>query len=553
MMRWACVRYLIGVGFLVLQATIGLASESIQVQAVPLLDHLGDHHYPITTSAPLAQAYFNQGLMWTYGFNHAEAARSFQEAQQQDPACAMCFWGEAYVLGPNINVPMDPHVMPQAYQAIQQALDRAERVTERERALIRALSKRYASNGSSERSALDEAYAQAMREVRTHYPTDSVIGALLAESLMDLHPWDFWTKEGEARPWTPEIVAILEDILAKDSNNPLAHHLYIHAMEASSHPEKAISSAELLPALVPGSGHLVHMPAHIWIRIGRYHDAAVANQRAVNVDGQYLHQPHAESLYTAAYVPHNFHFLWASAIKTGQSRLALQAAQGTAANVSLEGMRDLGFAGTLQHFWLIPLYTHALFGHWMEILEWAEPPADLIYPRGIWRYARGLAFLRKGQLEEATSQLNQLKLIAEDPAIGSLTIFDVNGVGQVLRIAEAILEGEIEAMRGDYEPALGHLRKAVQLEEELRYTEPKDWYLPPRQVLGAVLLQAGQPVEAERVYREDLQAHPQNGWSLLGLAQSLRAQNKEREASIVQQNFERAWSEADVTLAASRF
>ncbi|MCA9475846.1 MAG: hypothetical protein KC563_08600, partial [Nitrospira sp.] len=187
------------------------------------------------------------------------------------------------------------------------------------------------------------------------------------------------------------------------------------------------------------------------------------------------------------------------------------------------------------------------------ILEWAEPPADLIYPRGIWRYARGLAFLRKGQLEEATSQLNQLKLIAEDPAIGSLTIFDVNGVGQVLRIAEAILEGEIEAMRGDYEPALGHLRKAVQLEEELRYTEPKDWYLPPRQVLGAVLLQAGQPVEAERVYREDLQAHPQNGWSLLGLAQSLRAQNKEREASIVHQAFERAWSEADVTLAASRF
>jgi len=343
----------------------------------------------------------------------------------------MCYWGEALVLGPNINAPMDPAVMARAASAVRQAVALSKGVGEKEQALIQALRMRYADNPPNDRKHLDEVYAQAMRKVRNAYPEDSVIGALLAEALMDLHPWDFWNKQGEARPWTSEIVSLLETVITNDPKNPLGHHLYIHAMEASPHPEKAIPSAEQLPALSPGSGHLVHMPSHIWIRVGRYHDAAVANQRAVTVDEHYLHHSHSEGLYTAALVPHNFHFLWAAAIKTGQHKMAMQAAQGAASKVNPEMMRDPGFAGTLQHFWLLPLYTQALFGQWAEILQSPEPPADLLYPRGIWRYSRGLAFVRQGQLDEAAAQLKQLKLIVQNPAIADLTIFDLNKTGCV--------------------------------------------------------------------------------------------------------------------------
>ncbi|MGD9853003.1 MAG: hypothetical protein AB7T38_17265 [Nitrospirales bacterium] len=553
MKRIGFSRCLVLAGLCFLYSATVVGAEPTQKDTVPLFDNLGNHHYPITTSVPLAQAYFDQGLILAYGFNHAEAERSFKEAQRQDPACAMCYWGEALVLGPNINAPMDPAVMSQASLAMQQAVALSKGAGEKEQALIRALRTRYADEAPKERTQLDEAYAQAMREVRNAYPEDSVIGALLAEALMDLHPWDFWTKDGKGKPWTSEIVSLLEAVIAKDSGNPLAHHLYIHAVEASPHPEKAIPSAELLPALVPGSGHLVHMPSHIWIRVGRYHDAAAANQRAVKVDDHYRHHSHTESLYTAAYIPHNHHFLWAAAIKTGQRQVAMQAAQGAASKVNPEMMRDPGFAGTLQHFWLLPLYTQALFGQWSDILQSPEPPADLVYPRGIWRYARGLAFLRQGQMEEASAELNQLKLIAEDPAIGALTIFDLNEVSPLLRLAEAILAGELAAAREDFEVSLGHLRKAVQIEAGLNYTEPKDWYLPPRQALGAVLLKAGRPAEAEQVYREDLIVHPQSGWSLFGLLQSLRAQNKTSEAEAIQPVFEQAWSEADVMLTNSRF
>jgi tetratricopeptide (TPR) repeat protein len=527
--------------------------HSLQSESAPLFNNLGDFRYPVTTSGLRAQAYFDQGLILAFGFNHAEAARSFQEAQRQDPGCAMCFWGEALVLGPNINAPMDPFDVPRAIAAVRQAWSLSEGVTDKERALIRALEARYTPEVPDDRGSLDEAYAEAMRMVWQAYPDDTVIGALLAEALMDLHPWDFWSRNGEAKPWTAEIISLLERVIAQDAGNPLAHHLYIHVMEASPHPEKAIPSAEVLPGLVPGSGHLVHMPAHIWIRIGRYHDAALANQRAVDVDEQYLHHSHTESLYTAAYVPHNFHFLWAAAIKTGQSRLALQAARDAAAKVEPEGMRDPGMAGTLQHFWLLPLYTQALFGRWEEVMQVPEPPADLLYPRAIWLYSRGLALLRQEQIEEAVAQLEFLKRLKDHPAIASLTVFDLNGVPQLLRIAAGILAGEISAARGDYESAVKHLQEVVRIEDGLNYTEPKDWYLPPRQVLGAVLLEAGRPAEAEQVYREDLLWHPQNGWSLFGLVQSLKAQKKSAEKEAVQASFDDAWGEADVQLPGSRF
>lgn len=522
-------------------------------EVVRLHGNLGRHHFRISTPIPMAQRYFDQGMILMYGFNHAEAARSFQYAQKLDPTCAMCFWGEALVLGPNINAPMADTAVAQAWAAVEQARVLAKETSEKEQALIEAVAKRYAQEVMKDRSSLDQAYAEAMRQVVVQFPEDPVIGALLAEALMDLHPWNFWTKEGKPQPWTTEIVSTLERVLDLNPNLPLGHHLYIHALEASPYPEKALSSAARLPALVSGSGHLVHMPAHIYIRIGWYRDALVANQRAVKVDEEYLHDSHVESLYTVAYVPHNYHFLWAAAIKTGQQRIALQAAKDTAAKVSPEAMRDPGFAGTFQHFWLMPLYTKALFGQWEEVLQEPAPPSDLVYPAGIRHYARGLAFLRQGQLEKAAWELDELLTIVKDPAIAELTVFDINAIPQILKIAQAVLSGEIAAQDGDYATAVTRLQEAITFEDDLHYTEPKDWYLPPRQVLGAILLKAGKPVEAEQVYRQDLVAHPQNGWSLFGLVQSLDAQGKVDEAKVAQQELANSWADADVTLSSSRF
>ena len=522
-------------------------------EGVSLQENLGDHTFPISTIDSMVQRYFDQGLILTYGFNHAEAGRSFREAARRDPSCAMCLWGQALVLGPNINAPMGDAAVPLAYTAVWKAHSLANPATEKEKALIAALTTRYSENVVKDRRPLDEAYAEAMRVVYRQFPDDGVIGSLFAEALMDLHPWDFWKRSGKAQPWTQEIVTTLEDVLENEPNNPLANHLYIHVLEASPHPEKALPSAERLENLVPGSGHLVHMPAHIYIRVGRYRDAAVANQRAVSVDQHYLHHSHVESIYTSAYVPHNYHFLWAAAIKTGQQKLAMEAARNTAAKVNPEAMREPGLGGTLQHFWLIPLYTEALFGKWSEILQEPEPPADLLYPRGIWHYARGLAFLRKGKVDHARLELAKLKQVISDPAVEDLKIFDLNDVAQILNIAQAVLEGEIAGKEEDYQAAVTQLTKAVELEDGLNYTEPKDWYLPPRQVLGAVLLMAGKPNQAEQVYRKDLQFHPQNGWSLYGLAQSLRAQGKTAEAEATQTQFKEAWGDADVTLVSSRF
>lgn len=536
-------------------ATFGSFSSKTEAAEKPvqLFDGLGTHHYPVSTSVPDAQRYFDQGLILAFGFNHSEAARSFREAYRLDPDCALCYWGEALVLGPNINAPMDSSVVPQAYKSTQQSQALANSATEKEQALISALAKRYSKTAPTNRRPLDEAYAAAMRGVARRFPDDAVIAALFAESLMDLHPWNFWTKQGEAQPWTAEIIATLERALTIDANNPLANHLYIHAMEASPYAAKAIPSAQRLPSLVPGSGHLVHMPAHIYIRVGRYRDAILANQRAVRIDQGYLSHAHAESIYTIAYVPHNYHFLWAAAIKTGQQQIASKAATDAAAQVKPELMREPGFSGTLQHFYTLPLYTKALFGEWDAILMEPAPAADLLYPAGVWHYARGLALLRKGKPVESARELEKLEKITKDPAIAKLTIFDLNPVTQILQIAAEMLRGELAAQNKDYDKAVFHLQRAVELEDSLNYSEPKDWYLPPRQVLGAILLEAGQDGKAELAYRQDLLYHPQNGWSLFGLALSLRDQGKNREADSVNLQFEAVWTDADVTLNGSRF
>lgn len=315
----------------------------------PLFEDLGEHHHAISTPVPLAQRYFDQGLILAYAFNHAEAERSFREAARLDPDCAMCYWGAALVLGPNINAPMEQDDVSKAWKALQAAIERSNKASEKEKAYIQALAKRYSEKALDDRSPLDLDYADAMRELVQRYPDDLDAAALFAEALMDLHPWDYWTKEGQTQPWTPEILTVLESVLARHENHPGANHLYIHAVEASPDPERGLASADRLHDLVPGAGHLVHMPAHIYVRLGRYHDASLANQRAIAADDSYLEQVRAQGIYPLAYVPHNHHFLWATATMEGRNRLAIGSARETASRVDRENMGEPGM-GALQHY-----------------------------------------------------------------------------------------------------------------------------------------------------------------------------------------------------------
>jgi len=524
-------------------AVPAFAQESERL--APLLKGMGRHHYPISTDSPEAQRFFDQGLLLSYGFNHAEAERSFREAARLDPDCAMCYWGIALVLGPNINAPMAPEAVPKANEAIQKALELAPQAAEKERALINALAKRYAETPPKDRSPLDAAYADAMREVAKRYPEDVDIASLFAESLLDLHPWNYWTKEGTPHPWTPEILTTLESVLDRAPEHQGALHFYIHATEASSEPQKGEAAADRLSKLVPGTSHLAHMPSHTYIRIGRYHDASLANLRALSMDQVYIAECHAQGLYPLAYMPHNSHFLWYAATMKGRSALATEAARETA-RVDKTMFRHAAMGPLMQHFSLMPLYNSVRFGKWDEILAESKPADDLLYSVGVWHYARGMAFIAKGQSEKAAAELEQLDTIAANPVVMKQKVWDVNTVGSILGIASEVLTGELAATAGDHESAIQHLQAAVRSEDEQTYIEPPDWYYPVRQSLGAVLLEAGRPADAERVYREDLRRNPENGWSLYGLAESLRRQGKTEDAARVRERFERAWAFADV-------
>lgn len=521
------------------------AMQTSQERRAPLFDDLGDYHHPISTKSKLAQRYFDRGLILAYGFNHAEAARSFREAAKLDPNCAMCNWGLAYVLGPNINAAMEEAAVSEAWQAIQKAIKLSQYANYKERAYIQALAKRYAQTPIQDRKLLDIAYANAMREVVNRYPDDLDAATLFAEALMDTTPWDYWDEKGNLKPEGVEIVAVLESVLKHNPNHAGANHLYIHTVE-KKRPELGIPSADRLMTLVPGSGHLVHMASHIYIRVGRYHDAVLSNQRGIAADDAYIATCHAQGIYPVAYMPHNHHFLWFAALMTGQSKVAVKAALHTA-KVAPKLMRQPELAGALQHYYTIPLFTYARFGKWNEILATFAPDADLKYPNGIRHYARGLAFIAKGQLGQAARELKQLQALFAEPE-KEIKIWGFNATADMLNIASQVLAGKLVAKQGHYDRAIAHLKKAVQLEDALVYTEPADWYHPVRQSLGAVLLQAGRPAEAEKIYREDLKIYPDNGWSLYGLAQSLRAQNKTGDAQAVQQQFNKAWKYADIQL-----
>jgi len=522
----------------------------------PLFKNLGNHHHPISTQNPLAQRYFDQGLILTYGFNHAEAIRSFQEAARLDPNCAMCYWGIALALGPNINAPMADAAVPQAYQALQRALALAPKASRREQAYIQALAKRYSAKPLSDRTSLDLAYANAMRQVAQRYPNDLDAATLFAEALMDLSPWNYWTKAGQPTTYTSEIVSTLESVLQRNPNHPGANHFYIHAVEASNTPERAIPSAERLETLVPGAGHLVHMPSHVYWRVGRYHDAARVNEHAIRTDEATFSTQRSRpdqgthSFYALAYYPHNIHFLSAAAQMEGRSQLAVEAARKLVSKIPDQAYREIP---PLEDFKPMPLFALVRFGQWQTILREPKPPAQFQYTTGIWHWARGMAYARQGELDQARSEYRRLRQIAQTKAMKELTLASFPQASTLLDLASHLLAAELFGAYGQTERAIGQLRSAVRIQDSLSYIEPPSCNYPVRQSLGATLLKAGRAKEAETVYREDLRQYPNNGWSLFGLMQSLRAQGKNQEAAVVQQQFEEAWKYADVKLTASQF
>jgi hypothetical protein len=516
-------------------------------ELAPRLQNLGSHRFPVTTRSPKAQRFIDQGVNLAYGFNHAEAGRAFAEAARLDPTCAMAYWGQALVLGPNINAPMTPEDEPKAYELARKAVAMKAKASVREQAYIDAVAQRY-SGSKDDRAARDHAYADAMRKLSARYPTDLDAATLFAEALMDLRPWNYWMPDGRPYPETPDMVKTLEKVLARAPGHPGANHYYIHVMEATA-PERAEAAADRLQKLMPGAGHMVHMPSHIFARVGRYAEASSANDQAIVADEDYITQCRAQGLYPMAYYPHNIHFLWWASTSEGRSKVAIDAARKVASKVTDEMMEGLPI---LAGFRVVPYYALTRFGRWDEMLKEPPPPEKQLYLVGTWHYARGLALAGKGQLEDADKELAEVRRIAADPAL-NFTLFSPNTAAAILAIAPEALAGELAARRKDYDAAVAHLDRAVRLEDGLVYTEPAEWHYPARQLLGAVLLDAGRAKEAETVYWEELRRHPDNGWSLFGLSRAVKAQGRDGEAAAIDERFKKAWSKADVQLSASRF
>lgn len=517
----------------------------------PKLAGLEGVGFRISTADPEVRAYFNQGLMLSYGFNHAEAARSFYEATRLDSSCAMAYWGYAYVLGPNYNGGMEKDNFQRAYDASRKAQALIKTTTPKEQALIKALSYRYVADPPKDRSSLDLSYASAMKKVYDQYPSDPDIGALYAESLMNLHPWDLYEKQTkQPKEWTPELVTVLEHLMKTNPQHPGAHHFYIHALEASATPEKALASAGLLDTLVPGSGHLLHMPSHIYINTGDYHLGSLSNLRAVKADSVYTTACYAHGMYPLSLYPHNYHFLAATATLEGNSSLAWMAAKELQKHTAKDIMR-LPEWGTLQHYYTIPFYVAAKLSMWDTLLSLSPPPKDLVYPNAIWHYAKGMAYLGKSDVARARNELRGLSVLAADSTLQQLSVWGINTTADLVQIASKVLTAGIAARQKEYKQSITLLKQAVAIEDGLNYNEPPDWFFSVRHHLGAVLLKAGKYAEAESVYREDLQTWKKNGWALIGLHQSLLAQNKHANAQTCRSEFEEAWKYADRKIVSS--
>ncbi len=518
--------------------------------AVPLMKGLGIVHHVVTTRSTEAQKYFAQGLALCFGFNHDEAVRSFEEAARLDPDCAMAHWGIAYACGPNINLPMDTEHGKRAYDEVQKAL--GGKASPAEHDYIAAMAKRYGNPPAGDQHVFDLSYADAMRELVKKYPRDEDAAVLFAESMMDLRPWDFWTIGGRPQPGTEEIVSTLERVLKKNPKHIGAIHFYIHAVEASPDPGRADRYAARLPSLAPAAGHLVHMPTHVYIRTGRYSDVVDLNTQAIQADRAYLGPERLEKgtdVYRLMYYTHNIHMRWAGYVMSGRSADAAAAARDVVNSVPLDAVRAM----PPMEFWTPMVYfTEARFGKWDAIMNEAAPPADLRFTTAVWHYARGLACVARGQLDLAAVERDSLAAIeAATPPDAILGV--ANSTKAVLHVATTTLSGEIDAGRGNMDAAIASLEDAVKCQDALRYDEPQIWYYPVRHSLGPLLLKAGRATDAERVYRDDLRQNPGNGWSLLGLAQALKAKGDASTAAATEKEFRKVWARSDVTITASVF
>lgn len=513
----------------------------------PTLEGLGDLHYPITTSSDAAQRFFDQGLRLVYAFNHAEAIRAFEEASRLDPQAPMPYWGKALALGRNLNDSMPRERELQALESLKQARDRSDNASEREQALIGALASRYSTDEDADRATMNAAWVDAIAKVADQFPDDPEPATLHAAAIMNTMPWDYW-RGGKPQPGTVEAKELLEQVIAAHPDHPGAHHYYIHLMEARE-PHLAEPSADALGKLMPAAGHLVHMPAHIYIRVGRYDDAVTSNQRAIAADLDYIAQCNAQGLYPVAYYPHNIHFLWASATFGGRAALAIESADELAEEVPAEMASSLAF---LQNYLATPLFARVRFGRWPEILDTPQPPAGQTFQNAMWRYAQGLAAAATGDVKAARKHLKTLGKLRRNPELADIRISFARAT-DLARLTEHLVAGEIHAAKGRPERAIAEMRSAVALQDSLRYAEPPPFHYPVRHSLGALLLEAGQASEAEAVYRQDLEHNPHNGWSLFGLAKALRAQDREEEAEEARQRFQEAWGSADVELEASVF
>jgi tetratricopeptide (TPR) repeat protein len=516
----------------------------------PVFKGLGDHKHPISTKNPQTQALFDQGVNLVFGFNHAEAIRSFREAARLDPDCAMCWWGVAFALGPNINLPMPEDAVGPAWDALGKARALASKASSVERDYIDALATRYAQDPKADRKPLDEAFVQAMAKLWRTHPEDLDIGTFYAEAMMDTQPWDYWQADAKTpKGHGPDTLATLETIIKREPKHPGALHLYIHAVEASTTPERGEAAADALTGLMPAAGHIVHMPSHLYYRVGRYADAVKANEDAAKVDEAYIASCKAQGYYPAGYYGHNIHFLWTSSEMEGRYQAAIDAARRLVKAVDAENLAKSMLQGELYAF--TPVATLVRFGKWDEVLAEPAPPAAMRLDTAVWLNARGFAQAAKHDLAGAKASRDKLEALSKKDfsnyaAVGMPT-------EAMVKLALVLLDGELARTGGDVNRAIVAFEQAAKMEHDLPYTEPPYWHRPTSHLLGAALLQAGRPSEAEAVYRESLKSYRMDGWALFGLAQALDAQKKTAAAADARKRFAEAWQMADVKLTASRF
>jgi tetratricopeptide (TPR) repeat protein len=539
----------VGLSLPVAQAAEDSKPAAAPAKPEPHFPKLGAHSRKVATNSAEAQQYFDQGLAFLYGFNHDEAIRSFEAAAQADPHCAMAYWGIAAANGPHINNPtVDEAHAKAAWTAVTKARESAGGSSKVDQALIDALGKRYASPQPEDRKPLDVAYADAMRKVWEAYPNDGDVGALTAEAIMDLRPWDQWTPAGKPQPGTEEVLRILDAVLAKSPKHPLADHLMIHAAEASLHPEKADAAADSLRDLSPGIGHLVHMPSHIDVRRGRWQEAVVANEKAIAADNVYHAAVPRQGFYRM-YMAHNHHMLAYAAMMQGQSLKAGATIKELLASVPEEAIQQQ--AALIDGFFALPFELHVRFGQWDEMLAEPQPRKEFPITTALWHYARGVSFAAKGLVDQAKAEQKEFQLAIKRVPPGAT--FGKNLAISLFGVAERMLTGEILYREGKVDEGIAALRESAQREDRLHYAEPPGWIQPVRHALGAAMLESRRFADAEQVYRDDLARYPDNGWSLYGLSRALKLQGKTDEALTVKLQFDKAWQHADIKLASSCF